>query len=65
MQLRAFVAKWGAFGASTLDGPAVLVGHSLGGYLSLAHAATRPGVARGIVVLNTGPGFRNQRQSSL
>lgn len=44
---------------ATLDGPAVLVGHSLGGYLALAHAATRPGVARGIVVLNTGPGFRD------
>lgn len=42
-----------------LPGPAVLVGHSLGGYLALAHAATRPGVARGIVVLNTGPGFRD------
>ena len=41
------------------DEPAVLVGHSLGGYLALAHAATRPGVARGIVVLNTGPGFRD------
>jgi pimeloyl-ACP methyl ester carboxylesterase len=39
--------------------PAVLVGHSLGGYLALAHAATRPGVARAIVVLNTGPGFRD------
>ena len=42
-----------------LGGPAVLVGHSLGGYLALAHAATRPNVARGIVVLNTGPGFRD------
>lgn len=41
-------------------GPApVLVGHSLGGYLALAHAATRPGALRGIVVLNTGPGFRD------
>lgn len=40
-------------------GPAVLVGHSLGGYLALAHAATRPGIARAIVVLNTGPGFRD------
>jgi pimeloyl-ACP methyl ester carboxylesterase len=39
--------------------PAVLVGHSLGGYLALAHAATRPGAARAIVVLNTGPGFRD------
>ncbi len=44
---------------ASLDGSAVLVGHSLGGYLALAHAATRPGVARGIVVLNTGPGFRD------
>ena len=42
-----------------LDVPAVLVGHSLGGYLALAHAATRPGIARAIVVLNTGPGFRD------
>ncbi len=44
---------------AALGEPAVLVGHSLGGYLALAHAATRPGVARGIVVLNTGPGFRD------
>ena len=44
---------------SDLDERAVLVGHSLGGYLSLAYAATRPGVLRGIVVLSTGPGFRD------
>ena len=44
---------------ATLDAPAVLVGHSLGGYLALAHVATRPGMARGIVVLNTGPGYRD------
>ena len=43
-----------------LDEPAVLVGHSLGGYLALAPAATRPGAARGVVVLNTGPGFRDE-----
>lgn len=42
-----------------LGAPAVLVGHSLGGYFALAHAATRPGVVRGIVVLNTGPGYRD------
>ena len=42
-----------------LDRPAVLVGHSLGGYLALAHAATRPGATRGVVVLNTGPGYRD------
>lgn len=42
-----------------LDSAPVLVGHSLGGYLALAHAATRPDASRGIVVLNTGPGFRD------
>ena len=42
-----------------LEGEAVLVGHSLGGYLALAHGATRRGTARGLVVLNTGPGFRD------
>jgi pimeloyl-ACP methyl ester carboxylesterase len=42
-----------------LGSPAILVGHSLGGYLALAHAATRPDATRGIVVLNTGPGFRD------
>ena len=44
---------------ATFDEPAVLVGHSLGGYLALAHAATRPEATAGIVVLNTGPGFRD------
>jgi pimeloyl-ACP methyl ester carboxylesterase len=44
---------------ATLDEKAVLVGHSLGGYLSLAYAATRPGVIRGMVVMATGPGFRD------
>lgn len=44
---------------AAVSGPVVLVGHSLGGYLSLAHAATRPGAAAGVVVLNTGPGFRD------
>jgi pimeloyl-ACP methyl ester carboxylesterase len=42
-----------------LDGPPVLVGHSLGGYLALAYAATRPESVRGVVVLNTGPGYRD------
>jgi pimeloyl-ACP methyl ester carboxylesterase len=44
---------------ATIDGRPVLVGHSLGGYLSLAYAITRPGSVRGLVVLNTGPGFRD------
>ncbi len=45
--------------ASTSEMTPVIVGHSLGGYLALAHAATRPTASRGIVVLNTGPGFRD------
>lgn len=44
---------------ASLEGPAVLVGHSLGGYLALAHAATRPDAVAGLVVENTGPGFRD------
>ncbi len=42
-----------------LEMPPVLVGHSLGGYLALAYASTRPGAVRGVVVLNTGPGYRD------
>jgi len=44
---------------ATLDREPVLVGHSLGGYLSLAYAATRPGAVRALVVMATGPGFRD------
>ena len=42
-----------------LDVRPVLVGHSLGGYLALAYAATRPDAVHGVVVLNTGPGYRD------
>lgn len=41
-------------------GPSVLVGHSLGGYLGLAHSLSRPGVLRGLVLVAAGPGFRDQ-----
>ena len=40
-------------------GPAVYLGHSLGGYLGLAHSLTRPGVLRGLVLVGAGPGFRD------
>ena len=38
--------------------PAVLMGHSLGGYLSLAHAVDHPDDVAGLVLVATGPGFR-------
>lgn len=44
---------------ATVDEPPVLVGHSLGGYLALAYAATRPDALRALVVLATGPGYRD------
>jgi pimeloyl-ACP methyl ester carboxylesterase len=40
-------------------GPALLVGHSLGGYFSLAYTLGRPDTVRGLALLSTGPGFRN------
>jgi pimeloyl-ACP methyl ester carboxylesterase len=38
---------------------AVLGGHSLGGYLSLDFALTFPDLVAGLVLIDTGPGFRN------
>jgi pimeloyl-ACP methyl ester carboxylesterase len=40
---------------------AVLVGHSLGGYLSLEFAITHPERLAGLVLVDTGPGFRSDR----
>ncbi len=44
-------------------GPALLIGHSLGGYLALAHHitrhTTRPGTIPGMVLISAGPGFRD------
>jgi pimeloyl-ACP methyl ester carboxylesterase len=40
-------------------GSVVFVGHSLGGYLGLAHSISRPGVLRGLVLVGSGPGFRD------
>src|SRR4051794_36562147 len=39
--------------------PSVLIGHSFGGYLSLVLAITRPDLVRGLVLIATGPGYRN------
>ncbi len=40
--------------------PAVLVGHSLGGYLSLATAILSPELVAGLVLVAAGPGFRSR-----
>ncbi len=39
--------------------PAILVGHSLGGYLSLAQAVLSPADVAGLVLVAAGPGFRS------
>ena len=43
----------------TAGRPAVLVGHSLGGYLSLAQAILSPADVAGLVLVAAGPGFRS------
>ena len=42
------------------DNPAVLVGHSLGGYLSLCAAIQHPRLVKALVLIATGPGFRDE-----
>ena len=41
--------------------PAILVGHSLGGYLSLAQAILKPDDVAGLVLVAGGPGFRSMK----
>ncbi len=40
--------------------PYTLVGHSLGGYLSLAHALRHPDELHALVLVGAGPGFRKR-----
>ena len=44
---------------SELTRPVVFVGHSLGGYLAMAYALTRPDAVDALVLVSTGPGFRD------
>lgn len=42
-----------------VDQPVVLIGHSLGGYLSQCRAARSPTGVRALVLIATGPGYRD------
>jgi pimeloyl-ACP methyl ester carboxylesterase len=42
------------------ENPAVLIGHSLGGYLSLCAAIQYPRLVEALVLIATGPGFRDE-----
>jgi pimeloyl-ACP methyl ester carboxylesterase len=46
-------------------GEVVLVGHSLGGYLSLCHALEHVQGIRGLALVATGPGFRDPEKREL
>ena len=46
-------------------GEVVLIGHSLGGYLSQHHAMNHPQGIRGVALLATGPGFRDAEKREL
>ena len=39
--------------------PALLAGHSVGGYLSLAHTLAHPGTVAALAIIAAGPGFRD------
>jgi pimeloyl-ACP methyl ester carboxylesterase len=54
--LAAMIANAGG----SADNPAVLIGHSLGGYLSLCAAVRHPRLVKGLVLIATGPGFRDE-----
>ena len=49
-----------AHAGGSADNPAVLIGHSLGGYLSLCAAIQYPRLVKALVLIATGPGFRDE-----
>jgi pimeloyl-ACP methyl ester carboxylesterase len=54
------LADMAALVATEDHGPAVLCGHSLGGYLSLAFHAVQPDRVAALILVATGPGYRDQ-----
>lgn len=46
--------------AARAEAPFVLVGHSLGGYLSLAYTIAHPEQVKALVLVGAGPGFSKQ-----
>ena len=48
--------------ADALDGPADVVGYSMGGRLALHLALTRPGVVRRLVLVSASPGLRTEAE---
>ncbi|HTO54431.1 MAG TPA: alpha/beta hydrolase [Myxococcota bacterium] len=45
--------------AAAGDAPAIAAGLSVGGIVSLSYARATPAAVRGLVLVNTGPGFKN------
>jgi len=58
LALADLIAMLGRAGTSE-DNKAVLIGHSLGGYLSLRAAVEVPRLIKALVLIATGPGFRD------
>jgi pimeloyl-ACP methyl ester carboxylesterase len=54
------LARMIAHAGGSADNPAVLIGHSLGGYLSLCAAIQYPRLVKALVLIATGPGFRDE-----
>ena len=48
------------FAGGSEDNPAILIGHSLGGYLSLCLTLQNPELVKALVLIASGPGFKDQ-----
>lgn len=56
---RSSALAWLDAAIATVGGSTVLLGHSLGGYLSLCRTVLDPADVAGLVLIATGPGFRD------